>query len=317
MKCILIYYNLFYGRGFCFFQLAWLVIWVWWLVLTWSLHSARVWSLVSGDWVPSLVSGAWVPSLVSGAWVLSLVSGARVPSLVSWVRVPSLVSGYWVLSLVNGDWVPSLVTGARVLSFVSGGWVRCLVRGDWVPSLVSGDWVSTLVSGDWVPSLVSGARVPSFVSGGWVLSLVSRARVPSFVGGARIPSLVSGDWIYYYCILSTTSVLFLHLCLSATVTLTCTGCQITANLALQFPIGGVAQAIQLTVQTPAFATASGEMITEVTSTNRYSNMQCKISLWQASHICFICSLAVWCLPPILVKYLARLLHSVCSIFQLR
>lgn len=58
--------------------------------------------------------------------------------------------------------------------------------------------------------------------------------------------------------------------LNFSVTFTCTGCQITANVALQFNIGGVAQAIQLTIQTPAFATSNGESITEMTHTSRYS-----------------------------------------------
>ena len=71
-------------------------------------------------------------------------------------------------------------------------------------------------------------------------------------------------WLKYAFILFQCICFFVQ----PSVTLTCTGCQITSNLALQFPIGGVAQVIQLTIQTPSFATANAELITEMTRTSR-------------------------------------------------
>ena len=54
--------------------------------------------------------------------------------------------------------------------------------------------------------------------------------------------------------------------------LTCTNCVIKSNSVFRFPIGGVAKAIQLSIQTPAYATASGASITDMSTTSRYETL---------------------------------------------
>ena len=122
--------------------------------------------------------------------------------------------------------------------------------------------------------------------------------------------------------------LFCTMCLFSqyfrTVTLTCNGCSVTANSLLRFSVGGVAQAIQLSVDTPAYSTASGNTITDSSITSRCTHIPTYFvcdpfilffTRWRGvTHLYYFTALL---LRPTRPNFLVLLLLSICSIFQPR